>query len=90
MKKPSLAPFNKKAVEPKAAAAAAPAENGNGHGPTARGKGEIVSLTIRMQRDDWKRAHALALDEGDSLHTLLLRGMSCVFKAKGLPGIAGY
>jgi hypothetical protein len=52
-----------------------------------RGKGEKVSLTVRLNRADWERLHQLAVSEGVSIQTLAVRGLSKVFAEKGLPGI---
>ena len=52
-----------------------------------RGKGEVVSLTVRLHRADWERLHQLAVSEGTSIQQLAVRGFSKVFAEKGLPGI---
>lgn len=52
-----------------------------------RGKGDKVSLTVRLNRADWERLHQLAVAEGASIQTLAVRGLSKVFAEKGLPGI---
>ncbi len=52
-----------------------------------RGKGEKVSLTVRLNRSDWERLHQLAVSEGASIQTLAVRGLSKIFAEKGLPGI---
>lgn len=57
--------------------------------PRARGKGEIVALTVRLPRADWLRLHQLALSEGTSLQALALEGLSKVFVEKGLPKLSG-
>lgn len=53
----------------------------------ARGKGDKVSLTVRLNRSDWERLHQLAVSEGVSIQALAVRGFSKVFSEKGLPGI---
>ena len=55
----------------------------------ARGKGEIVSLTVRLPRADWLRLHQLAVSEGTSIQALAVEGLSKVFVEKGLPKLAG-
>jgi hypothetical protein len=52
-----------------------------------RGKKETVALTVRLPRADWERVHRLAVSEGVSIQTLAVRGLSLVFKEKGLPPI---
>ena len=52
-----------------------------------RGKGSIVALTIRLSRGDWERVHQLALAEGTSIQQLAMKGISKVFKEKGLPDL---
>lgn len=52
-----------------------------------RGKGEVVSLTVRLPRADWERLHQLAVSEGTSIQQLAVRGLSKVFADKGLPGL---
>jgi hypothetical protein len=49
-----------------------------------RGKHEIVAMTIRVPRAGWERLHTLALSEGVSLQSLVLRGLNRVFAEKGL------
>jgi hypothetical protein len=53
----------------------------------SRGKGEVVALTLRLNRADWERVHQLALSEGTSIQQLVLSGLSMVFATKGLPGV---
>ncbi|MEO6823702.1 MAG: hypothetical protein ABI167_03065 [Nitrosospira sp.] len=52
-----------------------------------RGKGEVVSLTVRLPRADWERLHQLAVSEGTSIQQLAVRGLSKVFADKGLPAL---
>ncbi len=54
-----------------------------------RGKGDEAQFSVRMKREDWKRLHYIALDEGVSLQTLTLRGLDLLFKKMGQPGIEG-
>jgi hypothetical protein len=51
------------------------------------GKKETVALTVRLPRKEWERLHGLAVTEGVSIQTLAVRGLSLVFKEKGLPPI---
>ena len=50
-----------------------------------KAKGETVSITIRLSRDQWERAHQLALAEGVSLNRLAIHALSKGFQEKGLP-----
>lgn len=50
-----------------------------------RGKGETVSLTVRVTREQWEKLHQLAVAEGVSIQNLCMVGLSGVFKEKGLP-----
>jgi hypothetical protein len=52
-----------------------------------RGKKETVALTVRLPRSEWERLHHLAVSEGVSIQALAVRGLSLVFKEKGLPAI---
>lgn len=49
-----------------------------------RGKGSMVSLTVRVSRDQWQRIHELALHEGHSINALAIEGISRLFQEKGL------
>lgn len=84
-KQTGLAAFTRKATVQPEAAAPQPSDT-----PTARkrGKGDIVSLTVRLSRADWERVHQLAVSEGTSIQQLAVNGLSKVFAEKGLPGIA--
>lgn len=52
-----------------------------------RGKGEVVSLTVRLPRAEWERVHQLAVAEGASIQALAVAGLSKIFAEKGLPEI---
>lgn len=52
-----------------------------------RAQSATVALTVRVPRADWVRLHALAVNEGVSLQTLGLLGLSKVFEEYGLPPI---
>jgi hypothetical protein len=83
MKKPvketGLAAFAPAKPAPAPLAAAIPGRS--------RGKGDVVALTLRLNRSDWERVHQLALSEGTSIQQLVLSGLSMVFATKGLPGV---
>lgn len=49
-----------------------------------RGKGEVVAMTLRLPRADWERVHHLAVAEGTSIQSLVTKGLSRLFKEKGL------
>jgi hypothetical protein len=85
-KQTGLAAFTRKAVvQPEAAAP--PSEPSSSPSARKRGKGDIVSLTVRVSRADWERVHQLAVAEGTSIQQLALKGLSKVFAEKGLPGM---
>jgi hypothetical protein len=47
----------------------------------------MVALSVRLPRADWERLHQLAVSEGTSIQKLIVRGLTDIFKSKGLPGI---
>ncbi len=49
-----------------------------------RGKGDTVSLTVRLSRSDWQRVHQLAVTEGVSIQKLAVYGLSKIFEEYGL------
>lgn len=49
-----------------------------------RGKGAMVSLTVRVNRDQWRRIHELAVHEGKSINAVAIEGISRLFQEKGL------
>lgn len=77
-----LAAFTKKTTEASPTSAVHPVEI------RRRGKGEIVSLTVRLPRAEWERVHQLAVAEGASIQSLAVAGLSKIFAEKGLPEIA--
>lgn len=86
-KQTGLAAFTRKAaVQPEPAATLA--EQSASPSARKRGKGDVVSLTVRLSRADWERVHQLAVSEGTSIQQLAVNGLSKVFAEKGLPGIA--
>jgi hypothetical protein len=74
-----LAAFTRKTQQP--AAVAQPRAR-------ARGKGDLVALTVRLPRGDWQRVHQLALDEGVSIQQLAVDGLSRLFVERGLPPLS--
>lgn len=50
-----------------------------------RGKGATVALTYRIDRNQWRRLHDLALTEGLSLNQLVQKGLNEIFVKRGLP-----
>ncbi|MCR6662656.1 MAG: hypothetical protein NVV60_05785 [Luteimonas sp.] len=50
-----------------------------------RGKGPTVALTYRIDRNQWRRLHELALTEGLSLNQLIQKGINEIFVKRGLP-----
>lgn len=57
---------------------------GTGDADRQRGKGAMVSLTVRVSRDQWRRIHELAVYEGKSINTVAIEGVSRLFQEKGL------
>jgi len=49
-----------------------------------RAKGETVALTIRVNREQWRRLHDLAVVEGLSLNQLALQGLTEILLKRGL------
>lgn len=66
---------------PKAQAEAAPDAD------RQRGKGVMVSLTVRVNRDQWRRIHELAVHEGKSINAVAIEGISRLFQEKGLKAL---
>jgi hypothetical protein len=48
-----------------------------------RGKNETVALTVRLPRDDWRRLHDLAVQQGQSLQALAIEGLNRIFAENG-------
>lgn len=48
-----------------------------------RGEGDMVALSVRVSREDWKRLHTVAISEGISLQELAERGFSRVLQDLG-------
>ena len=46
-----------------------------------------MALTVRLPHSEWERLHRLAVSEGVSIQTLAVRGLSLVFREKGLAAI---
>lgn len=80
-KKGSLADF---AVQKPAQTLADTRERTTGVIDRQRGKGSMVSLTVRVSRDQWQRIHELALHDGHSINALAIEGISRLFQEKGL------
>jgi hypothetical protein len=74
-----LAAFTSAQLEKTAAESTRAGEDGR-----QRGKHEIVGLNIRFTREQWGRVHQLAITEGVSIQKLVMRGLSQIFREKGL------
>lgn len=73
------------AVRPVAAVPAAAIEGPVGTtSERQRGKRAMVSLTVRVSREQWERLHELGLHEGRSINQLAIDGLSRLFAEKGL------
>lgn len=53
-------------------------------GDRRRGKRAMVSLTVRVSREQWERLHELGLHQGRSINQLAIDGFSRLFIEKGL------
>lgn len=82
-KETGLAAFTKKQPDVQAASSASVSLE-----TRRRGKGEVVSLTVRLPRADWERVHQLAVSEGVSIQALAVAGLSKIFAERGLPELA--
>lgn len=47
----------------------------------------MVSLTVRVSRDQWRRIHELAVYEGKSINAVAIEGISRLFQEKGLKSL---
>ena len=52
-----------------------------------KAKGETVHISLRLTKDQWKRAKDLADIEGTSIQRLAVHGISKLLEEKGLPGL---
>jgi hypothetical protein len=52
-----------------------------------KGTGKCYHVTLRLNHDQWERAHQLARSEGLPLAQLAIRGLSKILEEKGLPGL---
>lgn len=50
-----------------------------------RGQGEIVALTVKVKRSDWRRLRQLADAESTTIQALAEAGLSAVLAKHGLP-----
>lgn len=53
-----------------------------------RGKSNRVSMTVRLDRDDWGRVHAFAVRQGTSMQRLFVEGLSNLMIENGQPPLA--
>ena len=49
--------------------------------------GDVVHVTLRLDREQWERAHQLARSEGVSLNQLAIDGISKLLEDRGLPAL---
>lgn len=70
-------PTKEGAVPPPMEEAATPAKKG-------RGKGAVVTVSVRLSRADWENLHMLAVKEGTSIQELTIRGYNKLLNEKGL------
>lgn len=50
-----------------------------------RGSKDVVNLTLRLQANDWEKAHSFAVGERRSLQQLFVDGFNELLRIKGLP-----
>ena len=53
----------------------------------ARGTADLVMISVRVTRDDWRRLRALADSENISLQAMAVKNLSRALTDKGLPGL---
>ncbi len=53
-------------------------------GVRKRGQGPKVSIPVRLTRRQWERLHQVAISDGDSLQTVIVRALRGMFKERGL------
>ena len=53
-------------------------------GVRKRGQGSKVSIPVRLTRRQWERLHQVAISDGDSLQTVIVRALKLMFKERGL------
>jgi predicted HicB family RNase H-like nuclease len=51
--------------------------------------GEIVHVTLRLNHEQWNKAHQFARSEGVSLNQLAIDGINMLLKDRGLPELDG-
>ncbi len=49
-----------------------------------RGQGSKVSIPVRLTRRQWERLHQVAIADGDSLQTVIVRALRLMFQERGL------
>lgn len=54
-----------------------------------RGEGEVVSLPVRLVREEWLRVNALAMAEWPSFQAMAIDALSRLFEERGLPPLKG-
>lgn len=50
-----------------------------------KGTQEVVCITLRLNQQQWRRAHDLSLNEGLSINQLAIEGINELMKKRGLP-----
>jgi hypothetical protein len=79
-RKSNLAAFQAEARSPKNTTDETPTKRSRGHG-------DIVAVSMRMHKEDWKRLHVFALDSNETLQGLFILSMSALLESRGLPGL---
>ena len=50
-----------------------------------RGSGEMVQITVRVNKANWMKLRQFAMMEGETLQTMAVDGFNRVLATKGLP-----
>jgi hypothetical protein len=58
-------------------------------GRTRPGKGEMVAVTVRLTKADWKRLRQFAMNESETLQTIAVNGFNRELIAKDYPPLGG-
>ena len=54
-----------------------------------RGSGQSVALTVRLTKADWMRLKVFAMNEGETLQTIAVKGFNRLLVAKGEKPLSG-
>ena len=54
-----------------------------------RGSGETVALTVRLTKADWMRLKIFAMEQGETLQTIAVKGFNRLLGDKKQPPLSG-